>query len=406
MLSFLFCICVCIDYFEWHRLQLQTLNEINWREQHQYLILACTYEDGECGGLADRLKPLPLALAVAHKTKRILMIRWTKPHPLEAFLTPTVHLNWSVPEWLQPQLQTLSRAFQQQATQQRKGEEDPNATTTTTTVMEEFSNGLYQKSKGSKNLVKKMRPFRNVVVWEVRAQDIFGGCALYEQIVTDTINPSKWKDKKTWNPMSGWHLYKEMYHDLFRAMFAPSPPIQRLLQHKMDSTHLVPGEYTTAHYRAFYAIEDTKHTKTNSTLKRFAKHAVECAAELRPGVPIYFASDSKIAIDTVRAYASSPENEKGIYIITFADETENEALHLDKIAEWETQPSDYYATFVDLLIMSNARCLTYGQGGFGLFAALMSHDAKCTLQHSRKKKLLNCTLELEDAGVAATKQHI
>lgn len=355
------------DYFEWHRTQLQDLSESNWREK-KYLLLGCHKGKGECGGLADRLKPLPLFLAVGHKTNRIFMIRWSKPHKLEEFLTPNL-LNWSVPEWLEEHILSFSN--------------DTAADDKT-----RKSNKMYQHTKGSKNVVKKMGYFRHVVFWEARAQDIFGGCALYQQVTTDTINTTKWKNKKEWNPMNGWELYKTMYRHLFQALFVPSQPIQKLINDKMGLAKLEPGKYTTAHYRAFYAIEDKKHTKTIKTLKRFAFHAVDCAASMNPGVPIYFASDSKVAVDAVREYGTRHRDKA---IVTLSDkDTEKEALHLDKPTDFETEPSDFYATFVDLLMMANARCLTYGQGGFGLFAALLSHDANCTGQHSGRKKLFDC----------------
>ncbi len=58
---------------------------IEIRKKQKYLILGCHKEDGNCGGLADRLKPLPFILAVAKKTGRIFMIRWSKPAKLEEF---------------------------------------------------------------------------------------------------------------------------------------------------------------------------------------------------------------------------------------------------------------------------------------------------------------------------------
>jgi hypothetical protein len=122
-----------------------------------------------------------------------------------------------------------------------------------------------------------------------------------------------------------------------------------------------------------------------------ALHAVECANTLRPGVPIYFASDSKVAVDTIR-HLSQSDPKRSVVIFSDDDETNSkEALHLDKVTYFTTQPSDYYPTFVDFLIMSNGRCLSYGQGGFGLFASLLSYDATCTVKHSNKKRLLNCT---------------
>jgi hypothetical protein len=348
--------------------------------------LACGKEDWECGGVADRLKPLPLVLAVAQKTKRLLFVRWDRPFPLEEFLVP-VHLNWSVPIWLHSHLQHLSKQFVTRTS-------DPNAT-----INEEAHNLEYQKTKGSKNLVKKMRVFRDVVVWETRVQDIFGGCALYQQVITDTINQTQWRDKNHWDPMSGWQLYINMYRDLFRAVFAPSKPIQSLLQQSMESSGLIPGEYTSAHFRAFYAIEGQKEKKSEKVLKRFAIHAVKCASYLNSGVPIYFASDSKVAVDSVRQYAKTRGSFISRPIITFTGEKMKDALHLDKSTDLATHPSHYYATFVDLLTMANGRCLSFGQGGFGLFAALISRDANCTLQHSRKKRLVNCTKALQDHRV-------
>ncbi|KAL3939290.1 MAG: hypothetical protein SGARI_001426, partial [Bacillariaceae sp.] len=197
--------------------------------------------------------------------------------------------------------------------------------------------------------------FRHVVFWEARAQDIFGGCALYQQVTTNSINATQWKNKKEWNPMNGWELYKSIYRELFQALFIPVSPIETLVHQRMASANLVPETYTAAHYRAFYAIEDRKDNKTTETLKRFAFHAVDCAEDMSPGVPIYFASDSKVAVDAVREYGVR-HTEKTI--VTFAsDDNGKEALHLDKPTDYETQPSDYYATFVDLFILANGRCL-------------------------------------------------
>jgi hypothetical protein len=46
---------------------------------------------GLCGGLHDRLGQLPLDLFVANQTRRVLLIKWEKPHPLEHFMEPPLH---------------------------------------------------------------------------------------------------------------------------------------------------------------------------------------------------------------------------------------------------------------------------------------------------------------------------
>jgi hypothetical protein len=256
----------------------------------------------------------------------------------------------------------------------------------------------YYRSNGCKKLVTQHQKLK-AIVWEAKMQDLFGGSALYKQVLTDSVNRSEWKSKE-WDPKSGWDLYEGIYHDLFRALFVPSPPVLKIVQEKMESGHLVPGMYSMAHYRAFYAIEDRKKRRSLSQLKRMAIHALECAFQLRPGVPVYFASDSKMAVDAVREYAQKETNQRRS-IVTFSEEVEKDALHIDKPIDIESSPSDYYSTFVDLLLMANGRCLTYGQGGFGLYAALLSYDAKCVRRHATKKKVLNCTIlnketELED----------
>jgi hypothetical protein len=85
------------DYFEWHGIHKQTMNETNW-QSYQYMVLKCT--SLRCGGTSDRLKPIPYFLRLAYETERIFLIRWNRPCRLEEFLQPHI-VNWSVPSWLE-----------------------------------------------------------------------------------------------------------------------------------------------------------------------------------------------------------------------------------------------------------------------------------------------------------------
>ncbi len=70
----------------------------------------------------------------------------------------------------------------------------------------------------------------------------------------------------------------------------------------------------------------------------------------------------------------------GRKIVTF--DSDEEALHLDKMELWTSgNISDFYPTFVDLLIMAKAECLARGKGGFGMFANLLSSDPYCEIAH-------------------------
>jgi hypothetical protein len=70
-----------LEYFEWHAAQLQQAkhNVSNWEEggmdtQFRFLIARCTHQDGSCGGVSDRLRPLPFLLRLAYDTNPILLL--------------------------------------------------------------------------------------------------------------------------------------------------------------------------------------------------------------------------------------------------------------------------------------------------------------------------------------------
>ena len=328
-----------VDYFSWHAMNRRRLTETNWKTTHKYLIIRCTKEDQKCGGLSDRLKPLPFFLLVAARTKRLLMIRWNKPAKLEEFLFPR-NLNWSVPEWMEETIRN-------------------NETTV-------------KFYRNAQKLAKRAKREKAVVI-ETRVQDMYGGSQIYEQILKGGDNSTVVQE-----------TYDVVYHDLFRALFSPAPPVAELIHEKMKAASLSPGEYAIAHYRAFYDIEHAKEKRSNKQIVAASINAVKCASELRPGGPVYFASDSKVAVDTVRKYA----NQENRSIVTFESE---EALHIDRTDDWEARPaSDFYSVFVDLFMMANGRCVTYGQGGFGRYALLLSYNATCESRHFYRGKQMKC----------------
>ena len=324
-------------YFAWHTEQRKAMNENNW-ESFQYLILACSKKDGKCGGVADRLSPIPLILLVAARTNRIFMIQWTKPCRIEEFLVPNEGgINWSVPTWMEEKLnQRYPRSF-------------------------------YVRNK--ETMIEKLKVDANVVAI-TRIQDVHGGAVLYNALVATNITESSRAKDFIQDD------YDEIYHDLFRAMFRPVAPIQNLINKKLESTGLLPGEYSVAHYRAFYAVEHDKGKVSEEDLIKRAINSVNCASWLRPGGPVYFASDSKVAGEAVQKYASQTNRS-----IVSLDGPE--ALHLDK--ENDRPPSDFYPVFVDLYLMGSGRCVSFGRGGFGRYGLLLGYDATCFNRHHKGK---------------------
>lgn len=68
------------EYFAWHRSTKSGINSSNWNSTH-YLILSCFESYDHCGGISDRLRPLPMLVWEAYQSQRVLLIWWNKPKP-------------------------------------------------------------------------------------------------------------------------------------------------------------------------------------------------------------------------------------------------------------------------------------------------------------------------------------
>lgn len=111
--------------------------------------------------------------------------------------------------------------------------------------------------------------------------------------------------------------------------------------------------------------------------------------------PIYFASDNSLALETVQDVAM-----RFRYPIVTFQRSESVPLHLDEYAIRSHEqnestgaissqisfhkPSEYYSTFVDLWLAGSGQCVTYGRGGFGRFAALLSFNVSCSTKHVKR----------------------
>jgi len=368
------------DYFDWHREQTAAMNECNYQD-YKFLILRCSRAEGKCGGVADRLKSLPFFVAMAAYTKRVFLVRWERPTNLEEFLIPN-EINWSVPHWLPEKANYFGR--------EKNQSESSNPALDFT--MANTAKLLYRR--------KDMRNFQKCSIMESFVQDYYGGSKYYHKIecqmdATKTCNETLPQELGDY---SGWSDYERIYRDLFYTIFQPSPPVRLLVQKKMLSENLIPRKFVAAHYRAFYAIESEKHKLKNSTLERKTRNAISCASSLesefqfqtgQPGMPIVFASDSRLA--TLEAKKMSHEHEYDNHKIVVFD-TEKEALHLDKRDQGNA--ADFYPSFVELLVMAEAECISIGIGGYGRFANIMSSNSKCYTRHDTiyiKKMPRPCT---------------
>lgn len=329
-------------YMDWHSSVVGTLHVDNW-QNYKYLVLRCYRKDERCGGVSDRLKPVPLMLLAAHRSHRILLIDWDRPCPLQEFLiTPVGGFRWGVPSFMIPLLRE----------------------------------GSYYVITRASNLIESCSKFGSRVLY-THVHDALGGMTQYDD-------------------ECGSGSFAQIYHALFRVFFQPSLSVQHLIDKHLvtdpmlaSKETLVEGQYSVAHFRAEYGREVKRHPVLldKTFLQKVTMNAIRCASELQPPgemVPIYFASDNPIALATARQMATLIQYP----IITF-DRAEEKPRHLDDYDDI-ARPSDYYSTFVDLYLAGSGKCVTHGRGGFGRFASLLSFNVSCSSKHVQRFNPVKC----------------
>ena len=341
------------DYFEWHENQTRKRSKTNGIPA-KYLVVQCLEQDKQCGGLADRLLSLPFYILLAAQTKRILIIVWTVPFPLEEFFIPN-GFDWRLPS-----------SFH--------GEEDSNKFLSAPsikdkTVFSSVSNLIQAASRDNQQSIVRARVQDYATAWKYYDQHQQQQHASQESGKTTTI------------PFAMQH-----YRELFSVLFQPSPPLQQAVQQQKIPTN---GTYAVAHYRALYGSSQPPR----AFIRAAAKNAANCASQLFPSHSIYVLSDSIEALQSLLDYRP------GVVIPVMNDENSN-PQHLDKATrkqkdskmtkETKYKPSDFYSIFLDVLLMAGAQCVSYGQGGFGKLGSLLSRNNSCTSRHFDKGRMVSC----------------
>ncbi len=324
------------QYFQWHRNRLEQLKTPSQWLQQPILVVRCLDHD-RCGGTADRLKCLPVYLALAAKTNRLLFLRWTRPFPLENFMIPGTQFNWTVPD-------TLGSLLHGNATRK-------------------FSADLWSIAAKAQDLS----------IWQVE------GAA---QKVADDLFEEQVKELD--ENVVPIHTY---FHELFLTMFRPAPAIQTLIDHEMKALELKPNEFVTAHIRAKYPGEPFRETRNVTQLQEIVTNAIECASSLAPQLPVYVASDTFQSLEIAEQFSNSVP--RVVSHLTANTTAQQDPAHLNFAQDED--PSAFFSIFSDLFIMSQSRCVAFGVGGFGWLGSMASHNASCQVLHSKRGKLRNCS---------------
>jgi hypothetical protein len=313
------------DYMSWHKEQRSLITPDNWR-QFNFLIMRCLEKDKICGGTSDRIASVPLFLRLAHENKRILLIYWERPAPLESFLQPPPGgLDWRLPDWMARQITFGKKP-------------------------------LFWSTFQSRLIKYKRDPIADAV-----HQSFDHGQIYYDEHLE-----------------AGEAPFQQVYHDVWKTMFTPAPAVASLIEKEMQTSGLATNDYVAAHVRA-------KYMKNNELNANAVQNAINCASHLGKGQPIYIASDSQTVVQAAMNYG----NKIGARVVARNDSSEPLHIDRSTFLEaghddWMNKTSaDYYSIFVDLYVLANAKCSSVGVGGYGKWASMIGQDSSCYIRHTQ-----------------------
>jgi hypothetical protein len=219
---------------------------------------------------------------------------------------------------------------------------------------------------------------------------------LHEHVLERRLKDLGETDMLHWTPSFG---------HLFRVLFQPSPAIRHEVDRVSQELKLEKGNYSAVHCRVrhpkatpanehFKGVDGSPADKSglpwSGKSKTFAisvaTKAVMCARTLLIDnqEPLYFYSDSndlvrymahdlkntsaKISLVGDKADAAARKAVQPVHVV--ARDVTKPNFHIDR--EKHLPAEQYYATFVDLVLAVNARCVTFGVGYYALFASKIS----------------------------------
>jgi hypothetical protein len=311
------------SYIKWHN---DTRSDPALVADAQYLIV-----DQGAGGLGDRLKHLPYYMWLASKYNRVLLIYWDKDCHIEEYFQPN-SINWTTPKYVLDQAVHLNK-------------KNDNV---------DYFNHLIGDSDMEAHRVDKVL-------------QVFGNHLSLTRGIPRVVEESG--------------NNRRVFRYIFKSLFRLSDPVQKLLDKTKQEIGLG-DDYIGVHLRARYpgiskilaAAGDNVDAKgiTNVTsevkqeLLKMSSHAIDCTRKALGGdnsnnaQQVYFASDTLLAMEL-----QQEKDKRVVYL-----KTNEERVHF---SQGNSQCNQYYPAIVDLWLLSEAKCIGFGAGGYGAVATMMSN---------------------------------
>lgn len=373
-------------YVSWHQEQRKILenskNNTAALNDMKFMVVRCL-ENQKCGGLSDRMKPLPFYLMVANLTQRVLLFHWTKPSELENFLVPPDNgIDWRI-EGTGVTLQEI-----------RNDTNYVNGHASSLSFEVRMLAGTVDGGDRSYlSTCKVLNVHLDGGQQVLEAQDLFNRW----RKEPGQSSPS-WKGGAYlgWNPAAGINR-REMLEDVWRLLFQPSFGVQRFMFDQMRDLDIVGKTFNAVQVRAkdprlipSDAIEEStkldmlENYKITPKLHAYFEHkynnAIACLQDIsnETELPVYLASDSKFG-KSYYEHSSLP-----IRISNLGLE-KGDPLHIDSNSFQGRDPLDFYQVFVDVLIMQKANCYSHS-GGYGLLPLRLNNNlTECEVTHTNQE---------------------
>ena len=367
---------------------IETHNNSLADPNQKFIVMTChkfaNTKEEDCGGFSDRMKLLPYMLWVAKTSQRMLLIRYSKPYPLEEFLVPPPDgFDWRLPDGY-------------------------------------FENEFEAYANRTKDQYMEMRRY----VWHNKIKEskwkesrvVFVNCNLAIPAVVDKL--------KEWIGFTN----NEVMAGVFRRLFQPTPPVAKIIESIAEENGLIAGQYAGAHTRLKFPFKNVRYiwlgsrsdkdpnglvmsnNMTRNNVQVISHNALNCAMKIMPETKlIYFASDATEAVAYLMRESpwakpkftiTSNSTLLDIPKVIARPDFDRPSAHFDKSGT-KPSPDGLYNVFVDLWILSHARCISHGVGGYPRFAAQLTgnYDICRTKHRLNNSTIVYCPEFLHKLGV-------
>ena len=385
------------NYVVWHQDQRRILsrndNATAVREM-KFMVVRCI-EKQKCGGLSDRMKPLPAYMMIAELTNRVLLFHWTKPASLEAFFQPPKNgLDWRIEG---------TPVSEEEVRDERN-----------------FVNGHAESfSREVRVLAGLLDGGDRAYLQTCKVLNILldGG----PQIVSARDIFNRWRGEPgqstpSWSEDAylGWSnranlTRHELLEDAFRLLFEPSPQLSVAIFDMLKHLDIVSRPFDAVQVRAKdprempldvlqQSIDPNKKmspsqlrdqawkldmkekgyqigSKMETYFEKKYKNAISCLrdASNSSDVPVYLASDSN--------YGYHIQNTSALSIRI--PSLKSDPLHIDSDEYQGRNPEHFYQAFIDMFVMQKARCYSHSEG-FGLLPLRLNANlSDCEVAHTK-----------------------